>query len=254
MNEEFNLQKTGYRSKFIAQTGEISDKNNLDKIKEYLVKEHSEQIHKGRNFHRFINTYPLNFQHLIYNAKYDDAIISILEKSFTSSHKISTFNDIDEVYISKFNIDNGGDQQMFKPHLDGNLKYLSDFTMIRVLVYLISDDDYIVHFIDSDKHVNFKSGEFGLWDFHREKHYVSRENENNNIENHIRLILKLHYVIRDDCRSEVENNIFCYLTKLFSFDIARTAMNYSQNPQSIYEKIIGKCCNIVSLCNYYMNM
>ena len=139
MNEEFNLQKTGYR---IAQTGEISDKNNLDKIKEYLVKEHSEQIHKGRNFHKFINTYPLTFQKLIFNAKYDDAIISILEQSFTSSHKIQSFNDIDEVYISKFNIDNGGDQQMFKPHLDGNLQYWSGFTMIRVLVYLISDDDY----------------------------------------------------------------------------------------------------------------
>jgi hypothetical protein len=219
---------------FVAQTGVISDKNNLEKIKEFLVNEHADQIHGSCCFHKNVNTYHLTVQKLILNAKYDDAIISILEKSFISSCKIVSFNDIDEVYISKFNIDNGGDQQLFKPHIDGNLKYMTGFTMIRVLIYLISDDDYIVHFIDSNKHVNFKSGEFGLFDFHREKHYVS--SENHNIENDIRLILKLHYVIRDSSRSEIANNIFCYLTKLFSFDIARTVMNYSQNPQSIYEK------------------
>ena len=39
--------------------------------------------------------------------------------------------------------------------------------------------------------------------------------------------------------SESYIKLLSFLNKFFSFDITRTAMNYSKNPQNVFQKIIG---------------
>ena len=53
-----------------------------------------------------------------------------------------------------------------------------------------------------------------------------------------RIILKLHYMVCPNC-SESYIKLLSFLNKFFSFDITRTAMNYSKNPQNVFQKIIG---------------
>ena len=96
-----------------------------------------------------------------------------------------------------------------------------------------------------------------MFDFHREKHYVSSEMcENNNKTNktnekNIRLVLKLHYIIGDSSCPDYKMNLISYLTKLFSFDITRTAMSFSKNPSNIFEKIVGNLCDVGRRINNY---
>ena len=55
----------------------------------------------------------------------------------------------DELYISHYNKDRGGDQGLFDKHYDGNLRFLSSSVVVRALIYLQSDTTYKVVFADS---------------------------------------------------------------------------------------------------------
>ena len=78
----------------------------------------------------------------------------------------------DELYISHYNKDRGGDQGLFDRHYDGNLRFLSSSIVVRALIYLQSDATYKVVFDDSRVEKAFATYDFGLLDFHRELHWV----------------------------------------------------------------------------------
>ena len=52
----------------------------------------------------------------------------------------------DELYISHYNKDRGGDQGLFDKHYDGNLRFLASSVVVRALIYLQSDTTYKVVF------------------------------------------------------------------------------------------------------------
>jgi hypothetical protein len=95
----------------------------------------------------------------------------ILEQ-FDPGSVITPMQHTDELYISHYNKDSGGDQGLFDKHYDGNLRFMPVGAVVRALIYLQSDATYKVVFADSKVEKAFTTYEFGLLDFHKELHWV----------------------------------------------------------------------------------
>ena len=190
---------------------------------------------------------PNSLKKMVSEIKHSNEITSKICQQFKYCD-IRFLDNIDELYISHYNIDNGGDQGLFDKHYDGILKIIKTGTIIRALVYVNSQDNYVVHFIDSKKDIHFETNEFALLDFNREYHYVDGSYDKNIKIEEDRIILKLHYLVCPNC-SELYINTLAAINKLISYDITRTAMNYSKNPKTIPQKIIGFFCNFFRRLN-----
>ena len=68
----------------------------------------------------------------------------------------------DELYVSHYNKDRGGDQGLFDKHYDGNLRFLSGSVVVRALIYLQSDATYKVVFHDSRVEKAFATYDFSM--------------------------------------------------------------------------------------------
>jgi hypothetical protein len=160
---------------------------------------------------------------------------------------ITSLDDVDEIYISHYNLDNGGDHGLFTKHYDGVLRTINDATIARVLVYINSNDDYIVHFIDSNISHNFKTYEYGILDFNREYHYVQGKfNENTNI-NDTRILFKFNYLICPKC-TKAYKNLLKFINNNVFF-IVKKSMEYSKSPKTPFQKFIGYLCNLFRRVN-----
>ena len=103
----------------------------------------------------------------------DSPIIrSLIARHVPAGSVIAPMKHTDELYLSHYNKDRGGDQGLFDKHYDGNLRFLSSSIVVRALIYLQSDATYKVVFADSRVEKAFATYEFGLLDFHRELHWV----------------------------------------------------------------------------------
>jgi hypothetical protein len=274
INENENENTNTNENLFVAQRGTIRDKTNMENIKKFVMKNYKNELKNEATFHEYIYNTPRKFQQMVYKVKHSHEILNKIcyneniNENYNQNYKknkcnIKFLDNIDELYISHYNIDNAGDQGLFDKHYDGVLKFIKDGTIIRALVYVNSEDNFVVHFIDSNKNINFKSNDFALLDFNREYHYVDESfsntnsntfnantnsfNSNSNINND-RIILKLHYMICPNCTEAYANTVI-FFNKLFSFDITRTAMNYSKNPKNIFQSIIGYFCNLFRKLN-----
>lgn len=234
---------------FIAQQGTITNEYLIKQVREFVFNNFQKQIKNRETFHKYVSNMPNTFQKMVTDIKHSNEIISKICEQFKYNEcDIRFLDNIDELYISHYNIDNGGDQGLFDKHYDGVLKFVETGTIIRALVYVNSQDNFVVHFIDSKKDINFKTNEFALLDFNREYHYVDGKYDKNIKVEDDRIILKLHYLVCPHC-SESYINMLSSTNKLFSFDITRTAMDYSKNPKTVSHKIIGFFCNFFRVLN-----
>jgi hypothetical protein len=234
---------------FIAEKGTIKNKELIKQIREFVFSNFQNQIKNRETFHKYISNMPNSFKKMVNEIKHSNEITSKICEQFKYNNcDIRFLDNIDELYISHYNIDNGGDQGLFDKHYDGVLKFIKTGTIIRALVYVNSQDNYVVHFLDSKKDIHFKTNEFALLDFNREYHYVDGTYDKNIKIEEDRIILKLHYLVCPNC-SELYINMLSAINKLISFDITRTAMNYSKNPKTITQKIIGFFCNLFRILN-----
>lgn len=232
---------------FIAEKGTIKDKELINQIREYVLSNFKNQIRNRETFHKYISSMSNSFKEMVHEIKHSNEITSKICKQYNNCD-IRYLDNIDELYISHFNIDNGGDQGLFDKHYDGVLKFIKTGTIIRALVYVNSHDNYVVHFLDSKKNIHFETNEFALLDFNKEYHYVDGTYDKNKKIEEDRIILKLHYLVCPNC-SEFYINTLSSINKLISFDITRTAMDYSKNPKTIPQKMIGFFCNQFRILN-----
>lgn len=234
-------------NRFIAEKGTITNKELVKQIREYVFSNFKNQIKNRETFHKYISNMPNSFKEMVNEIKHSNDITSKICKQYKNCD-IRYLDNIDELYISHFNIDNGGDQGLFDKHYDGVLKFINTGTIIRALVYVNSHDNYVVHFLDSKKNIHFETNEFALLDFNKEYHYVDGTYDQNKKIEEDRIILKLHYLVCPNC-SELYINMLSSINKFISFDITRTAMDYSKNPKTIPQKIIGFFCNQFRVLN-----
>ncbi len=221
------------------------EKESIDRIKEFIFKKYKNEINDRPSMHRYIESLSKDeyeiFKPIFNNKKIKDQICSKFKDC-----NITHLSNTDEIYISHYNIDKGGDQGLFEKHYDGVLRDLNDATVVRLLVYINADDNYKVHFLDSNVVHNFKSYEYGILDFNREYHYVEG---NYNKNDSTRILLKINYLVCPNCTSLYKKMVINFNTLVFY--IVKTSMEYSKSPKNVFQKIIGFFCNFFRKINSY---
>ncbi|MFM9967681.1 MAG: hypothetical protein ACKVQK_04650 [Burkholderiales bacterium] len=175
----------------------------------------------------------------------DSAVIreAILEQ-FAADNVITPMKHTDELYISHYNKDYGGDQGLYDKHYDGNLRFLSFGCVVRALIYLQSDATYKVVFADSKVERAFTTYEFGLLDFHRELHWVEGEYNPNDQQ---RILLKCNYLIAPKNATFLARAVLAANTSVFY--VVKAAMEYSKSPKNPPQFVVGVLCNVFRRMN-----
>ena len=150
----------------------------------------------------------------------------------------------DELYVSHYNKDRGGDQGLFDRHYDGNLRFLSSSMVVRALIYLQSDATYKVVFGDSRVEKAFATYDFGLMDFHRELHWVEGHYDPADRQ---RILLKCNYLVTP--RNAALLGWLALAANTGVFYVVKAAMEYSKSPRTPSQVAVGRLCNLFRRLN-----
>jgi hypothetical protein len=233
-------------SLFKTTLGKIPDTKTVDDIKNFVFSHYESELKLRPSFHKYISKLPTEFQDMVSKIRDSDAIKNLICKQYEHCD-ITSLPDTDELYVSHYNIDGGGDQGLFNKHYDGVLRLLEDATIVRALVYINSKDEFVVHFLDSNISHNFKTYEFGLLDFNREYHWVEGKYNESMDLNDTRILLKINYLVCPKC-SELYAKFVIYLNS-FVFYIVKMSMEYSKSPKTPFQYFIGFFCNLFRVAN-----
>jgi hypothetical protein len=106
------------------------------------------------------------------------------------------------------------------------------------------DSHYKVVFGSSQVEKAFVTYDFGILDFHRELHWVEGEYNPNDKE---RILLKCNYMVSPPHGGLVKRAVMGMNTGVFY--VVKAAMEYSKNPKTPPQKIVGYFCNFFRLMN-----
>jgi len=233
-------------SLFKTTLGMIPDTKSVDDVRNFVFTQFKDELKERPSFHKYVTKLPQNFQDMVSKIRDSPTIREAICKQYTHCD-ITPLPDTDELYVSHYNIDGGGDQGLFNKHYDGVLRLLDDATVVRALVYVNSKDDFVVHFLDSDVSHNFKTNEFGLLDFNREYHWVEGKYNDKMDINDTRILLKINYLVCPKC-SEAYARFVIWLNWTV-FYIVKSAMEFSKSPKTPAQYFIGFFCNLYRVAN-----
>jgi hypothetical protein len=176
--------------------------------------------------------------------RYSSVILDAIRRQFPASSVITPLSHTDELYISHYNKDRGGDQGLFDKHYDGNLGFVKFVSVVRSLIYLQSDTTYTVVFGDSNVRRAFGTYEYGLLDFHRELHWVEGTYTPGGPQ---RILLKCNYLVAPAGAGWAARLVMAANTAVFY--VVKAAMEYSKSPKTPAQKAVGLVCNIARTLN-----
>jgi hypothetical protein len=232
---------------FLARLGRFdapADRATIDKLARWIEDAYREELRERPSKHVYLRTLPPEIIAEIDRLRDSPVIREAILEQFDPSSVITPMQNTDELYISHYNKDYGGDHGLFGKHYDGNLRFMPVGAVVRALIYLQSDATYKVVFADSKVEKAFTTYEFGLLDFHKELHWVEGEY---NPADQQRILLKCNYLIAS--RNAV------WLTKVLLaansgvFYIVKAAMEYSKSPKNPLQFAVGLLCNAARLLN-----
>ena len=218
----------------------------IDEIRNFILNNYVDKLKERASLHEYIVNTDQKLQQLVNEIRYSKNIINDICSQYKNCD-ITSLDNTDELYISHYNIDGGGDQGLYNKHYDGVLRMIKDSTVVRALIYINSNDDFVVHFLDSNISHHFKNYEYGILDFNREYHFVEGDyNEKMNYKDS-RILLKLNYLVCPKC-SKTYTEFIIYINYII-FLIVKTSMEYSKSPQTPFQYFIGFFCNLFRIVN-----
>jgi hypothetical protein len=244
--EELNLHFRNYF--FTAQIGRFTRENaqhTIDGLRDWSLDHFREHLHKSCSMHAYVKTLPADAIAQIDRVRYADEIMEHLNCAFPGS-QVNPLPMTDEFYISRYNIDRGGDQGLFDKHHDGNLRFLPASSVVRSLIYLSSQDHLEVVFDTSGKAAQMKTYDYGLLDFHKELHWVNGSYDPNNPP---RILLKCNYYI-DHSGLSFWRRLGIGLNIAVFYSV-KAAMEYSKSPQTVFQRCVGMMCNVFRRLNNF---
>ena len=194
--------------------------------------------------HLYVRTLPAPVIGQIDRLRDSPLIRSLIMARAPAGSVMTAMTHTDELYVSHYNKDQGGDQGLFDRHYDGNLRFLSSSMVVRALIYLQSDATYTVVFGDSRIEKAFATYEFGLLDFHRELHWVEGRYDPADRQ---RILLKCNYLVTH--RNAALLGRLALAANTGVFFVVKAAMEYSKSPRTPSQVAVGLLCNLFRRLN-----
>lgn len=216
----------------------------VDALVRWVEERYRDDLKQRPSKHVYVRTLPAEAVGLVDRLRDSTVVREAILRHFPAGSVITPMRHTDELYLSHYNKDRGGDQGLFSKHYDGNLRFLSYGSVVRALIYLQSDDTYKVVFQDSGVERAFTDYEFGLLDFHRELHWVEGAY---NPADRQRILLKCNYLIVPETGGLAARGVLWANSAVFAF--VKAAMEYSKSPRTLPQRGVGLLCNLFRLLN-----
>jgi hypothetical protein len=227
--------------RFQATVGRFDDlghQRTMDELTRWVEATYRDDLAKRPSKHVYVRTLPPEVVARIDELRNSEVIGQAILRQFDRTSRITPMAHTDELYVSHYNKDGGGDQGLFDKHYDGNLGFLRAVSVVRALIYLQSDAAYTVVFADSGVKKAFTSYEFGLLDFHRELHWVEGEYVPGGPQ---RILLKCNYLVAPANAGWAVRLAMAANTGVFY--VVKAAMEYSKSPTTPSQRLVGMVCN-----------
>jgi hypothetical protein len=222
----------------------VEDRALIDGLSRWVEEHFREQLGQRPSCHVYVETLPAEIVALIDRLRDSPIIRDQIVRQVPAGSGFEPMKHTDELYISHYNRDRGGDQGLFDKHYDGNLRFLSSSIVVRALIYLQSDASYKVVFGDSRVEKAFGTYEFGLLDFHRELHWVEGSYVPGAPQ---RILLKCNYLVTLPGAGARGRIALAANTAVFY--VVKAAMEYSKSPRTPAQKAVGHLCNLFRRLN-----
>ena len=236
-------------SSYKVEIGKFEDEKYrkvIDEIRDFILNNYVDKLKERSSLHQYIVNTDKKLQQLVNEIRYSKNIIDDICSQYKNCD-ITSLDNTDELYISHYNIDGGGDQGLYNKHYDGVLRIIKNATVVRALIYINSNDNFVVHFLDSDVSYNFKNYEYGILDFNREYHFVEGKYDEKMDYKDSRILLKLNYLVCPKCSKTYTE--FIIFINYMVFLIVKTCMEYSKSPKTPFQYFIGFFCNLFRIVN-----
>ncbi|NJO37878.1 MAG: hypothetical protein HC871_10020 [Rhizobiales bacterium] len=235
------------RRMFKARIGRFDDPADralMDELAAWVEATYREELRARPSKHVYLRRLPAATQATMDRLRDHEQILSAIREQLGDDCVIVPMKDTDELYISHYNRDYGGDHGLFTRHYDGNLRFMPIGAVVRALIYLQSDATYKVVFADSGVEKAFGTYEFGLLDFHRELHWVEGEY---NPDDRQRILLKCNYLVAPRNAVWLTKALLAANTGIFY--VVKAAMEYSKSPRTPLQYAVGGLCNVMRVLN-----
>jgi hypothetical protein len=232
---------------FKARLGRFDDpahRGLMDELSSWVEDTYREELAARSSKHVYLRTLPEDIQTKMGRLSDSDVIQAAILEQFGDDFVIVPMKNTDELYISHYNKDFGGDHGLFTKHYDGNLRFMPIGAVVRSLIYLQSDATYKVIFADSQVEKAFETYDFGLLDFHKELHWVEGDY---NPEDQQRILMKCNYLVAPKNAVWITKGLLAANTGVFY--VVKAAMEYSKSPKTPLQYAVGYLCNIMRLLN-----
>ena len=223
---------------------DAGDRATIDGLTRWVEARFREELEQRPSCHVYVSTLPEVIAARIDRLRDSPMIRDLIRRQVPAGSDIVPMKHTDELYISHYNKDRGGDQGLFDKHYDGNLRFLSSSIVVRALIYLQSDASYKVVFADSKVERSFVTYEFGLLDFHRELHWVEGTYNPSSPQ---RILLKCNYLVTYPGVGIRGRAALAANTAVFY--VVKAAMEYSKSPRTPAQKAVGYACNLFRRLN-----
>ena len=228
----------------VGRFDESADRAVIDGLTRWVEDRYREDLLKRPSKHVYVRTLPGPVIEQVDRLRDSPLIRSLIARQVPAGSVIEPMKHTDELYVSNYNKDHGGDQGLFDRHYDGNLRFLSSSVVVRALIYLQSDATYRVVFDDSRVEKAFATYDFGLLDFHRELHWVEGEY---NPADRQRILLKCNYLVTPRNAALLGRAALAANTGVFY--VVKSAMEYSKSPSTPPQVAVGLLCNLFRRLN-----
>lgn len=232
----------------IGRFESAEDRALIDGLSRWVEDRFREQLAQRPSCHVYVSTLPADIVARIDRLRDSPVIRELILRRVPAGSGFEPMKHTDELYISHYNKDRGGDQGLFDRHYDGNLRFLSSSRVVRALIYLQSDASYKVVFGDSRVEKAFGTYEFGLLDFHRELHWVEGCYTPGAPQ---RILLKCNYLVTAPGAGAGAGarGRFALAANTAVFYVVKAAMEYSKSPRTPAQKAVGYLCNLFRRLN-----
>lgn len=228
----------------VGRFDDVEQRAAIDELAGWIVEHFRAELEARPSLHVYVRKLPEAVVARIDQLRDSEVIRSTILRQFDPHSVIVPMKHTDELYISHYNKDLGGDHGLFSKHYDGNLRFLSFGSVVRALIYVQSSANYKVVFEHSRLEKAFVTYEFGLLDFHRELHWV--EGQYNPDDPH-RILLKCNYLVLPENRETLGQVV--ERTNTAVFYIVKSAMEYSKSPKNPLQFGVGLVCNLFRVMN-----